>query len=165
MSPSRQRKPTSRPARAGVAAAGALALATPFVMWKEGLVLHTYIDIVGVPTACYGETGPHIKIGQRFTAAQCREMLDERLLEFAVGLDRCIERPLKDHEAAAVLSWGYNIGVAAACSSTLVKMVNAGAPAHEWCQQLDRWVYAKGFKINGLVIRRQKEKALCLGVV
>jgi lysozyme len=132
-------------------------------MLKEGLVLSTYLDIVGVPTVCYGETGPHVRLGQRYTAEACRRMLDERLVRFAVELDRCIERPLADHEAAAVLSWAYNVGVGAACSSTLVKMINAGSPAQEWCQQLDRWVYARGFRVNGLVVRRQKEKALCLG--
>ena len=30
------------------------------------------------------------------------------------------------------------------------------------CNQLTRWVYAGGRKLEGLIKRREKEKALCL---
>jgi lysozyme len=146
-----------------VAAGGVLAIAAVFVPIYEGTVLGTYVDPVGIPTACMGETGPHIRLGQRFTMAQCEAMLDASLLSHARGLDDCIHVPLAAHEAAAVLSFGYNVGVRAACTSTMVRMVNAGRPAAEWCPQLERWVYAKGIKLNGLVKRRAAERALCEG--
>jgi lysozyme len=146
-----------------VGAAGVLGIAAIIVPIYEGTVLGTYIDPVGIPTACMGETGPHIRIGQRFTLAECQRMLDAALREHARGLDRCVKVTLADHEAGALLSFAYNVGVGAACSSTMVRMVNAGRPAAEWCQQFDRWVYAKGIKLPGLVKRRVSEKALCLG--
>ena len=31
------------------------------------------------------------------------------------------------------------------------------------CKELDRWVYAKGIKLNGLVKRRAAERAMCEG--
>ncbi len=154
------RRPSRKPVIAG---AGALAIAGAFVPVYEGTILSTYVDPVGIPTACMGETGPHIRLGQRFTMDECEAMLDASLLRHARGLDACITVPLADHEAAAILSWGYNVGVRAACSSTLVKMVNAGRPADEWCAQFDRWVYAAGIKLPGLVRRRAAERDLCEG--
>lgn len=160
-------RPTGRQTAAatgGIVAAGSvLAIATVIVPIYEGTVLGTYVDPVGIPTACMGETGPHIRMGQRFTLAECQAMLDAALLKHARGLDECIDVPLAAHEAAAVLSFGYNVGVGAACKSTMVRMINAGRPAAEWCAQFDRWVYAKGIKLNGLVKRRASERALCEG--
>ena len=149
--------------RLAIASALVVGTATPVVTFYEGTVLYTYADPVGIPTACMGETGEHIRFGQRFTLDECRAMLSESLYAHAQGLDRCITAPLAPHEAAAILSWGYNVGVGAACRSTMVKMINAGAPPQRWCQQFDRWVYAKGFKLNGLVKRRAAERALCEG--
>jgi lysozyme len=74
-----------------------------------------------------------------------------------------VKAPLADHEAAAVLSWGYNVGVSAACTSTLVAKINAGAPAKEWCVELKRWVYAGGKKLRGLERRREAEYTMCIG--
>ncbi|WP_018652254.1 lysozyme [Actinobacillus capsulatus] len=39
------------------------------------------------------------------------------------------------------------------------------ANAYDWngvCNEFSRWVYSDGRKLKGLVIRREKEKALCL---
>lgn len=150
-----------------------IALATGFLVVKEGVVLQTYADpVLGweVPTACVGETGPHIRRGQMFTRTECMAMLDRTLQQKAAQLNRCITRPLPDHAAAAVLSLAYNVGTAAVCGSTLVRQINAGATPATYCAQFDRWVYAGGRdcrdprnNCRGIVTRRREEKALCLG--
>ena len=89
-------------------------------------------------------------------------LLGASLQKHAVEISKCIKVPLSNHEAAAILSWGYNIGSSAACSSTLVAKLNTYAPASEWCPEMRRWVYAKGKKLRGLEIRREKEVAMCL---
>ncbi|WP_353189086.1 lysozyme [Pseudomonas sp.] len=162
----------SNKGRIGGIAAG-IALATGFLIVHEGEVLGSYADPVHgweVPTACYGQTGPHIRMGQVFTRAECRAMLDAELVTKAQQLDRCITRPLPDHSAAAVLSLAYNVGTSAVCGSTLVRQINAGQPPAVYCQQLDRWVYAGGKdcrdprnNCRGIAKRRTEEKALCLG--
>lgn len=151
------------PGKAGIAAAAVLAIASPFVAVKEGLVHMAYEDVVGVPTICYGHTGPEVRLGLRYTDAQCKAVLSQDLIEHAERLDRCITRAVTPYEGAAILSWGFNIGTGAACRSTLVRKLNAGAPASEWCAELDKWVYAGGFKLGGLVKRRGAERALCEG--
>lgn len=152
---------------AGAASAAAVIAATAGgVAYFEGVIPHTYRDPVGIPTACAGETGPHIQMGQTYTLDQCMTMLDASLARHWRGLERCIVGELTMQEAAAVLSWTYNVGVGAACGSTLVRMINLGAPAELWCQQLTRWTKARklGVVIDlpGLVKRRAAERSMCL---
>lgn len=52
--------------RAAIGGAGVLAIAAGFIVVHEGEVLGSYADPVHgwrVPTACYGQTGPHIRMG------------------------------------------------------------------------------------------------------
>ncbi len=165
------RPTTKRGPLAGIAAG--IALATGFLIVHEGEVLGSYADPVHgwrVPTACYGQTGPHIRMGQVFTRADCRAMLDAELVTKAQQLDRCITRPLPDHSAAAVLSLAYNAGTSDVCGSTLVRQINAGQPPSVYCEQFSRWVYAgrkdcrnPANNCRGIVKRRADERALCLG--
>lgn len=82
---------------------------------NEGLVLRSYADPAwgwAVPTACMGDTGPHIKRGMTFTESQCLDMLDARLQRTWGALTtRCIHAgaELSIHEALAVLSWTDNV--------------------------------------------------------
>lgn len=146
--------------KVAIGSAALILLAAPFVATWEGTEHTTYLDVVNVPTACTGETGPHITLGQRFSAAECQLLLGASLQRHASELAKCIKAPLADHEAVAVLSWAYNVGTANACASTLVKKINAGQP---FCAELDKWVYAKGKRIQGLANRRAAERRLCEG--
>ena len=141
--------------------AGAAALVTAFVAQHEGLRLWAYRDPVGVLTACYGHTGPDVQPGQTYTPAQCRELLERDLARHAQAL-ACIQRPLTDGQKAAFVSFAYNVGSEAFCSSSLVRKANAGDMPGA-CAELDKWVYAKGQKLPGLVKRRAAERAMCEG--
>lgn len=143
---------------------GAIILALPIVVYFEGFVPKTYIDPVGIPTVCFGETDKRITMQERFSREQCYVLLGASLQKHAAAISPCIKVPLQDHEAAAILSWGYNIGAGAACGSTLVRLLNEGAPPAVWCPEMRKWVYAKGKKLKGLEIRREKEEALCLDI-
>ena len=141
--------------------AGAAALVTAVVAQHEGLRLWAYRDPVGVLTACYGHTGPDVQPGQRYTRQQCRELLEADLARHAEAL-ACIHRPLTDGQKAAFVSFAYNVGPQAFCGSSLVRKANAGDMAGA-CAELDKWVYAKGQRLPGLVKRRAAERAMCEG--
>lgn len=49
----------------------AIALAAVVVMFWEGYVPRTYIDPVGIPTACYGHTGEDVRAGATYTRKEC----------------------------------------------------------------------------------------------
>lgn len=136
----------------------------PFVALKERVVLPRYMDPVGIPTVCAGETDRDVvNYRERFTRDECVAVLGASLYKHALELDKCVAKPLALGEAKAVLSWSYNVGVGAACKSTLMRLLNQGAPAAEWCKQLLRWNKAKGRTLLGLTIRRQEEYAMCIG--
>lgn len=147
-----------------VAALAVVLLAAPFVAMHEGVVLNRYADPIGIPTACAGETnGEVVSFKARFSRDECIAVMGASLYAHAVELDKCIKVPLARHEAAAVLSWSYNIGVGAACKSTLVRLLNAGYAPADWCAQLKRWDKAGGKVLRGLTKRRAEEYAMCMG--
>jgi len=140
--------------------AGWLAVCVAITGASEGLRLYTYPDVIGVPTYCYGET-LDAKIGATYTREQCDEKLATRLKEFDRAIAKCLTHELPDNRRAAYVSFAYNVGVQAFCSSTLVKLENAG----NWqgaCNQLPRWNKAGGVTWPGLTARREREKELCL---
>lgn len=70
----------------------------------------------------------------------------------------------------AMPQWGFdalsaitfNVGCGRLKNSTLFKMARKGY-SKAMCGQFERWIYANGVPLMGLIERRQKEKALCLG--
>lgn len=150
------------------AALGAvLSISTPVIMWYEGWMPGTYTDVAGVPTICWGHTGPAAKPGAVLSRAECLGLLDGDQMTAINAINRCVMRPLRPWQGAALVSFTLNVGGGALCSSTLARQLNAGAPPAMWCQQLDRWVYATvaGVKVRlpGLVKRRDHERAICMG--
>lgn len=108
--------------------------------------------------------GHKIMYGERFSALtdiQAEALLD-RDLKIRMGqLYRMVRVPLKPYQEGALLSFLYNVGEAALQRSTLRMKLNrgdydgAGAEFH-------RWVWARGVRLQGLVIRRMAE-AHCYG--
>lgn len=142
-----------------VAALVVVLIAAPFVTEREGVVLRKYKDPVGIPTACGGETDKEfVDFKAIYTRDECIAAMGASLYAHAVDLDKCIHVPLARNQAAAVLSWSYNVGVTNACGSTLMKKLNAGQP---FCAELSKWVYAKNIKLPGLVSRRAAERHMC----
>jgi lysozyme len=128
----------------------------------EGLRTVAYRDPVGIPTVCFGETRG-VKMGDRYTAAECKEMLGNRLQEFESGIRKCLRNPdaVPDGAYVASISLAYNIGVGAFCNSSVRKRLDAGwVPGA--CDAFRRFVYAKGIKLPGLVNRREAERKICL---
>lgn len=147
---------------------GAVALSGAFLVApSEGIVLGTYKDPVGIVTSCFGRVSPELKIGQKFTEAECVKQLGEDLVKHDKQLSSVIKAPYtSDYQHAALLSFTYNVGIGNVKSSTLLKKFNSydydGA-----CYELTKWTFAtkNGMKIKlkGLVIRRTDEYAWCMG--
>lgn len=147
---------------AGMAAFGAtsatlLALLTPILVSNEGLKTKAYLDPIGVPTACVGETRG-IKLGQSFTPEECKLMLAARIEEFDRELGKCVHGVFPIEVRAAVLDWAYNVGSGAACKSTLVKKLNKGDLVGA-CGEFKRWNKPD---LPGIRKRRQMETDLCM---
>ena len=152
-----------RAAGAVAGSAVALAAAITFIGQWEGLRTEAYQDAVGVWTICYGETrdvGP----GDTASKPECDAMLASRIAEFEAGLDACLEADVPVGMKIALVSWTYNVGVGAACRSTLVRRANAG-DLEGACNELPRWNRAGGRVLRGLTDRRLSERAMCLEAI
>lgn len=127
----------------------------------EGLRTVAYRDAVGVPTVCYGETRG-VKMGDRYTVAECKEMLGEGLVEFEAMIRPCLKNPdaIPDKTYASFVSLAYNIGPRAFCRSTVVKRWNAGI-TYGSCDAMLWWNKAGGRVLKGLTNRRYDERRLC----
>lgn len=125
----------------------------------EGLRTVAYRDPVGIPTICFGET-KNVRLGDQATVEQCKAMLGNRVEEFGRGVDSCVTVPLSENRKAALVSFSYNVGIHAFCTSTLNRKLNAGDP--NACDELLRWNKAKGITLPGLTTRRKEERKLCL---
>lgn len=143
---------------AGLSAA-ALVLAAPLIMRFEGLSLTPYADPIGLNTVCWGETNVPMR---RYTLAECRLMLADSMASHGVAIAPCLPEGLPDHVQAAMLSFGYNVGAAKFCASTMARKLQAGDIAGA-CNELPKWIYAGGQVLRGLVTRREAERRLCLG--
>jgi len=139
-----------------VAAGLALALVAAF----EGYRQVDYVDPVGIPTACFGHTET-ASVGAQRDLIGCENLLlaDVRTRQEMVLRNTTV--PLNDNQLAALTSFVYNVGEQNYKSSTLLRKLNAGDYVGA-CQELPRWVYAKGIKLGGLVKRRAEEMMLCL---
>lgn len=136
----------------------------------EGVFPVGYLDPVGIPTDCLGETqGARVGV-QRFSWDECLARYDRRLAAvWDNGLTNCVHRDVTVPQGGALMSWADNIGIAAACNSTLVRLLNAGAPPELWCAQLQRWDKATKLgatiTLPGLTRRRAAEYAMRTGDV
>lgn len=146
---------------AAIIAIAALPATGTFVASWEGTEFEVYLDTGGVPTVCNGITGPAVIPGKVYTRSECRDLLNGALQEHARGLARCLTVVAPQPAMSAWISWTYNVGVQAACSSTLVRLANAG-DFEGACRQLPRWNKDNGRVVQGLTNRRIAEMNWCL---
>lgn len=155
-------------ASSAVALSGAFLIIPHEGAVKDGVEHVVYMDAVGIPTACYGQTGydlygRKIKMGMRYTEDECIEMFVITGNKFEKEMDDAFGKlPYQNtYQKAAFLSFTYNVGVGNLRSSTLARKFKSGE-YNEACDQLSRWVYAKKKKLGGLVTRRAEERDWCL---
>lgn len=146
-----------------VVAAGSVVTAAlaGFVTHWEGTEFVPYRDIGGVWTVCAGITGPAVIAGKVYTRSECRDLLNGGLQQHAYGLAQCLRVVPPPQMLSALVSWTYNVGVGAACRSTLVRLVNQGQ-FEAACRELLRWDKVQGKPVRGLSRRRAAEMQWCL---
>jgi lysozyme len=145
----------------------------------EGLRTIAYKDPVGIPTICFGETHG-VKLGDKATPAECKDMLADRVVEFSIRLqaEDCLGSEtwnrLFPKTQAALVSIVYNVGPGkygvkdGLCElkthkrpSTMVSRFRAGADKLG-CQEFMNWANPP---LPGIKRRRTEEMNLCLAGV
>jgi lysozyme len=142
-----------------------LGFALSIVAAWEGLYTHAYRDPVNVVTICYGVTNADrpVKMGDKYTAEECKGMLREMLPKYDAMAKKCI--PALDsfppHRHAAIVSFTYNVGQGNLCKSSVARHLNAGN-VKAGCDALLMWNKAGGQVLKGLDNRRRQEREWCL---
>jgi lysozyme len=125
----------------------------------EGFCATVYRCPAGIPTIGYGHV---IKTGETFerlSESEATELLrkDAGIAESAVR--RLITVPLTQSQFDALVSFTFNLGEGALERSRLRTLINQGQFANV-PTELNRWVFAKGKKLPGLIARRLAEGAM-----
>lgn len=142
----------------------------------EGFELRVYLDVAGLETIGVG----HLITAEEKTAGeivintlpvsyqdgldreQVVDLLGQDVSRFETAVGRAVAYPLEQHQFDALVSFSFNVGIAAFRSSTLVRLLNQDQP-ETVPAQLRRWVRAGGKVSAGLVNRRENEIRLWSG--
>jgi GH24 family phage-related lysozyme (muramidase) len=132
----------------------------------EGLRLKAYPDpgtgnepwTIGYGTTVYPD-GRKVKKGDVITKAQALEYLQYDTTKFANAVGQVVGVPLNQNRFDSLVSFTYNVGISAFSRSTLLRKVNA-REYEAASAEFDKWVYAAGRVLPGLVNRRKAERDL-----
>jgi lysozyme len=138
----------------------------------EALRLTMYDDSGGACTIGYGHlvhkgrTGTNPKAEAPFKGGISENIASDLLMADTGIAQRAVARfvsvPLAPYQFDALVSLVFNIGGEAFRKSTLVKRLNA-ANFEGAARQFDVWVIDNGKRVQGLVNRRAKERAMFEG--
>lgn len=147
--------------RLGIATiAGAILVATPFIVQVEDSKLDSYQDIAGVWTVCSGETYG-VEQNIKLTKEECAALTQSRIGVFMFDIIPHITQNLSADTLAAHTSFAYNIGIEGYKRSTTLRLTNKGDIVGG-CRAMALWNKVDGKVSKGLVNRRNKEIALCV---
>lgn len=150
---------------AGVAGPSAY-VATELTIPSESIVLIPHGDPVGLKTICAGHL---VKKGDvvkgKYTVDECIDIFVKDWVIHEKLLDRYVKVPYKSGwMKGALTDFTFNKGIGNVASSTLLRKLN-NKDYDGSCQELSKWVYAKGKLLPGLVIRASKQYKYCMGEV
>jgi len=131
----------------------------------EGLFLKPYFCPANVCTIGYGTikypNGTRVRITDvAITEAKAMEYLMFEIDQKSKAIDPMLREDLTGSQFGALISFAYNLGEGALRQSTLLKKVNANPLDAQIRNEFQKWIYADGKKLNGLLRRRNAEADL-----
>ena len=124
----------------------------------EGCRLEAYQDSVGKWTIGYGHTWGINSSTPPCTQDQAAAWLAEDIQSAVGSVNRLVKVTLTQPEFDACCDFVFNVGVGNFAGSTMLKKLNAGDYAGA-ANEFDKWSFAGGVVVAGLLRRREAEKA------
>jgi lysozyme len=97
------------------------------------------------------------------TKERALQLFKVTLKQYTSAVDKSVTVPLTQNEFDALVELTYNIGGPAFKKSTLLRLLNAGAPRDQVAAQFLRWNKDEGKVVQGLTNRRKRESNKFLG--
>lgn len=126
----------------------------------EGLKLEAYRDQVGKLTIGWGHT-LNVLENDTCSEQEAEDWLIEDLEYFERVVSRLVQVMLNENQKGALVSFVFNLGLAHVKDGTIWKLLNRGL-YEEAADQFPRWVKENGEPSQGLLHRREAERALFL---
>jgi len=138
-----------------------------FVSNFEGFSVDAYQDSAQIWTIGYGSTfnpltKEKVKKGDKISKNTAKSWLDTELSVVKSQVMSVVKVLINANQLNALTSFTYNVGIGNFKKSTLLKLLNAGAPKEQVAAEFIKWNKAGGKVLKGLTIRRQAEKDLFL---
>ncbi len=146
--------------------------ATVVVKRIEGFFASPYDDNGAVPggtwTIGYGsivdaQGHPVTPSTPAVTEAQAETLLARDMKGAADDVKARVRVPLAVHEAAALISWTYNLGAGNLSKSTMLRYINSNQKSYV-PTEMRKWIMQEGRPLLGLLRRRWAEAAIFLGM-
>lgn len=160
-----QQPPKLKPLIAGLGLAASIMFY--FTPTQEGVEYISYPDSGNVYTIGLGHTHGVYK-GMRATKSQVCEWYREDVSDDEKAYNRLVKTPQHPNVKAAAMDFIFNAGAGNFAGSSLRKLLNAGNRAGA-CREFPKWRKAAGKDCRekknncaGVIVRREKEKELCL---
>ena len=128
----------------------------------EGFSPTAYLCPAGVWTIGYGHTAG-VRAGDSVDEDTAEDFLREDLADAEGAVGKYVKVPLKQWQFDALVSFTFNLGSGNLYSSTLLKKVNRNPDDSAIRQEFEKWVYAGGRVLKGLVDRRKAEADMYFG--
>lgn len=136
---------------------------------SETLKLERYICPGGYPTIGWGH---RIRPGEQYTIiteAQAEELLRNDIAQAERAVSDLVTVPLTENQFSALVSFVFNVGSdidtdaipEGLGDSKLLKYLNAGMYLKA-ANEFPKWKRSNGKVLNGLIVRRAKERSLFL---
>ena len=106
------------------ATAAAIYISAPIIELVEGVEYTPYMDIAGIPTVCAGITGPDVVWGKKYSAKECRKLLEKHIQIHGKYVQDAVAYPIAPETRAALISFSYNVGGHAMKNSTAIRLIN-----------------------------------------
>ncbi len=129
---------------------------------SEGCRLQSYPDSGGVWTIGYGHTRGVVQ-GMTCTQAQAEGWMVMDADAAATAVLKLVQVPLNQGQLDALTDFVFNLGSGALRHSELLTYINQGNMAAA-AGEFGRWVHDAGVVLPGLVVRREAERKLFLGI-
>jgi lysozyme len=131
----------------------------------EGFRAKPYICPAGVPTIGYGTTrypnGVKVSMSDmEITKDKAIEYLRFDVYRFELAVDAMCVDSINQNQFNALVSFTYNLGEGALKSSTLLKKLNVNPNDLTIKDEFQKWCFADGKKMEGLLRRRIAEAEL-----